>query len=56
MRNSGVDPLRTQWFPILIYLIGLHALAFLPVGVALLYVYARHRQSRDHPETTMDRL
>jgi hypothetical protein len=56
MRNSGVDPLRTQWAPILINLFGLHALAFLPPGVALLYRYARRRQSRDNPETTMDRL
>jgi hypothetical protein len=51
MRNSGVNPLRTQWVPILINLIGLHTLAFLPVGVALLYWSARHWHSRDDPET-----
>jgi hypothetical protein len=56
MRNSGVDPLLTHWTPVLIRLFGLHALAFMPAGVALLFRYVRRQQSRDVPEIVMDRL
>jgi hypothetical protein len=47
LRSSGVDPLDAQWTPILVGLALLHALAFLPVGVVLLYRYARDRRLPD---------
>jgi YD repeat-containing protein len=53
IRSSGVHPRLIQWTQILIILVGLHAVAFLPVGVAVLYRYVRHRQPRDDPETVM---
>jgi hypothetical protein len=55
-RNSGVNLLLTQWTPILISLVSLHALAFMPVGVALLYRYVRRRRFRDDTEKLVDRL
>ena len=42
MKNSGVDPLTIAWTPILLNLVGLHALAFLPVGIAMLSRIIRH--------------
>jgi hypothetical protein len=56
LRNSGVDPLHAPWIQIFISLVVLHALAFLPLGVALLYQYLRNRQSQNEHETAMGRL
>ncbi len=36
MRDDGIDPLYARWLPVLVRLIVLHALAFLPVGIALI--------------------
>jgi hypothetical protein len=41
LRNRGIDPLSTPWTPIFVYLVGLHAMAFLLAGMALLYRFAR---------------
>jgi hypothetical protein len=56
LRSSGVDPLYVRWTPILVYLAVLHALAFMPVGVALLYRHVRDRQFQNDPESVSDRL
>ncbi len=50
LRSSGVDPLYARWTPILIGLALLHAVAFMPVGVVLLFRYARDRQFRNGSE------
>jgi hypothetical protein len=37
LRNSGVDPLHARWAPILFRLAILHVVAFMPVGVLVLF-------------------
>jgi hypothetical protein len=37
LRSSGVDPMHARWTPILIRLALLHVVAFMPVGVVVLY-------------------
>lgn len=55
MKNSGVDPMNAQWTPIIIYLIVLHAIAFIPVWIVLLYRLVQLRRNWSDPETVMDR-
>jgi hypothetical protein len=55
LRDTGVDPLYARWTPILLWLIVLHTLAFMPVGIALLYRYARDRRFQNEPESLSDR-
>ena len=54
MRYAGVDPLTTPWTPILVYLVGLHALAFLPVGITMLHRFVRRQRPREDPGAAMD--
>jgi hypothetical protein len=54
LRSSGVDPLYARWPPILVGLALLHALAFLPAGVALLYRYVRGQRFQNDPESVSD--
>lgn len=56
LRYSDIDPLRTRWTPILSSLVGLHAVAFLPAGIAALHRLVRIRRSRHDPEAAMDEL
>jgi len=37
LRYSGIDPSRTDWWPILLQLAVLHAVAFLPAGIVSLH-------------------
>jgi hypothetical protein len=40
LKSSGVDPVYALWVPIMAALVALHTLAFMPVGIALLYRHA----------------
>ena len=53
LRSSGVDPSYAVWPPILLGLVLLHALAFVPVGVVLLYRLITGPRPWDDEETVM---
>jgi hypothetical protein len=41
LKDSGVDPMNAAWTQITIYLIVIHAIAFVPVWIALFYRHAK---------------
>ncbi len=55
MRDSGIDPLRESWVPILVGLVILHAVAFMPAGIALLFRFLKNRRPKADRSTVIDR-